>query len=168
MHAGAVVVSLIGAALVLAWRVRETTRPVSTRSIVIPPLGMSTGLLMFAYEPARIPLSWALLAFATGALLLAYPLQRSSRLLRSGDVILLKRSGGFLWILLGLVAIRLAARNYVGQYLNPIKTGSLFFLLAFGMIVRWRSSMFLEYRRLTALAAAPPVAELERPDVGDA
>ena len=29
------------------------------------------------------------------------------------------------------------------------QTGALLFVLAFGMILRWRTRMFLEYRRLT-------------------
>jgi membrane protein CcdC involved in cytochrome C biogenesis len=29
------------------------------------------------------------------------------------------------------------------------QTGALFFVLAFGMILRWRAQMLLEYRKLT-------------------
>ena len=152
--------SLVGAALVMFWRMRETKRPVTTRSIVIPPLGMSTGFSMFVYAPMRIPFGWAVSAFLVGAAFLSYPLIRSSRLVRDGDTIFLRRSRAFLWILLGLVALRVAAREYVGQYISPLQTGSIFFVLAFGMIVVWRVTMLLEYRRLrgessgaTALAA---------------
>lgn len=141
--------SLVGAGAVLAWRHRETQRPVTARKIIIPPLGMSTGLLMFTYPPTRVPLSWALTAFLVGALLLSYPLLHTSTLKRQGDKVVLERSRAFLWILLGLVAVRLIARSYVEDYLDPLQTGALFFLLAFGMIVRWRASMFLAYRALT-------------------
>jgi membrane protein CcdC involved in cytochrome C biogenesis len=144
-----VITSLLGAAAIIAWRVRETQRPVSVRKIVIPPLGMSTGFSMFAYAPTRIPVLWALAAFTIGALVLSYPLVKSSRLVRSGDDVMLERSKAFLWILLGLVAVRFAARSYVEQYVSPLQTGSIFFVLAFGMILRWRVLMYLEYRRLT-------------------
>jgi membrane protein CcdC involved in cytochrome C biogenesis len=31
------------------------------------------------------------------------------------------------------------------------QTGGLFFILAFGMILRWRLNMFFQYRALTAI-----------------
>jgi membrane protein CcdC involved in cytochrome C biogenesis len=142
--------SLVGAAAVFAWRLRETKRPINARKIVIPPLGMSTGFSMFVYPPTRIPLVWALSAFAIGVSLFAYPLIKSSRLVRTADAVMLQRSPAFLWILLGLVIVRVAARSYVENYVSPIQTGSLFFILAFGMIVRWRTQMYFEYRRLIA------------------
>lgn len=155
MQSALVVTSLLGAGAIIAWRLRETTRPVSARSILIPPLGMSTGFGMFAYAPARIPPAWGLLAFLVGASVLAYPMIRSSRLVREGDVIFLRRSRAFLAILLGLVAVRFAAREYIGQYISPLQTGSIFFVLAFGMIVRWRVLMYLEYRRLVRTGPQP-------------
>ena len=145
-----VIASLLGAAAVIAWRFHETATPVSTRKIVIPPLGMSTGFSMFAAPAARIPWTWAAVAFIAGALVLSYPLSRTSTLTREGSVILMKRSKAFLWILLGLVAVRFALRAYVEQYITPIQTGALFFVLAFGMILRWRASMLLQYLRLRA------------------
>jgi membrane protein CcdC involved in cytochrome C biogenesis len=159
-----IVTSLAGAAAVLAWRVRETTRPVTVRKIVLPPLGMSSGFCMFGYPPARIPTLWALSAFAIGALLLSYPLLKSSRLVRRGDVVMLERSKAFLWILLGLVAVRLAARSYVEQYVSPLQTGSIFFIMAFGMIVRWRMLMYREYRQLQASAARNAESESQTAD----
>jgi membrane protein CcdC involved in cytochrome C biogenesis len=146
--------SLIGAALVMAYRVRESTRPITTRKIVIPPVAMSTGFGMFAYPPARIPPLWAAGAFLCGALILSYPLVKTSKLMRVGDLVMLKRSKAFLWILIGLVAIRLALRGYVGQYIDPLQTASLFFVLAFGMIVVWRVRMLIEYRQLVREPAA--------------
>jgi membrane protein CcdC involved in cytochrome C biogenesis len=156
MNTWLLVSSLIGAALVMAYRVRESTRPITTRKIVIPPLGMSTGFCMFLYPGARIPPLWAAGAFVFGALVLSYPLVKTSKLTRVGELVMLRRSKAFLWILVGLVAIRLGLRTYVGQYVDPLQTASLFFVLAFGMIVTWRVRMLLDYRQLVrepALAA---------------
>jgi membrane protein CcdC involved in cytochrome C biogenesis len=149
MNTWLLVSSLIGAALVMAYRMRESTRPITTRKIVIPPLGMSTGFSMFLYPPARISPLWAAAAFALGALVLSYPLVKTSKLTRVGDVVMLRRSRWFIWILVGLVAVRIGLRSYVGQYVDPLQTASLFFVLAFGMIVVWRVRMLLEYRQLT-------------------
>jgi membrane protein CcdC involved in cytochrome C biogenesis len=140
--------TLVGAALVLAWRLRETRRPVSTRSILIPPLAMSTGFSMFLVHDFRVSWAWALGAFAAGAFLLALPLMRSTTLARQGDTIVMQRSRVFLGILLGLVAVRLLLRNYVAHILPARQTAGVFFILAFGMIVRWRAWMWVEYQKL--------------------
>ena len=147
---------LVGAIAVLAWRIRETQRPVSRRSILVPPLAMSTGFAMFLFPGFRVPWPWALGAFLAGALVLAIPLLRSSRLSREGDAIVFRRSRAFLGILLGLVAVRFLLRDYVGHVLPPRQTGAVFFLLAFGMIVRWRVWMLGEYSRLVG---APVLAD---------
>ena len=149
----ALLAPLAGALAVLAWRIRETQRPVTRRSIVIPPLGMSTGLSMFLLPDFRVPWSWAIGAFLAGALLLSIPLVHTSRMTRAGETIVLRRSRAFLVILLGLAALRLLFRDYVGQVLPPKQTAGVFFLLAFGMIVRWRVWMLGEYARLAAAPA---------------
>jgi membrane protein CcdC involved in cytochrome C biogenesis len=148
--------TVLGALGMLAWRVGETRTPVSTRKIVIPPLGMATGFLMFVVPATRVPWSWGLAAFAVGALVFAIPLARTSRLSRVGDAIVMRRSRAFLWILLGLFAVRLALRTWVEQHVTPVQTGTLFFVLAFGMIARWRAGMLLEFRRLRAEGAPAP------------
>ena len=143
-----VLAPIVGGIGVLAWRVHETRRPVSTRKIIIPPLAMSTGFGMFFAPQMRVPWTWALGAFLIGALVLAVPLARTSTLERVGDQVLMRRSKGFILILLGLLALRIALHDYVGHLVSPTQTAALFFILAFGMIVRWRTSLFLQYRRL--------------------
>ena len=140
--------SLVGAAVVLVWRIRETARPATTRSLLIPPLGMATGFSMFVVPQLRVPFVLGLAAFLFGALLLSYPLIHTSRLERQGDVIMLRRSKAFLWILLGLLIVRLALRTYVASIMSPTQTASLFFLLAFGMLLPWRVAMYTRYRAL--------------------
>jgi membrane protein CcdC involved in cytochrome C biogenesis len=148
LHTAAVVSSLVGAAVILVWRVRETRRPVTTASLLAPPLGMSTGFCMFFAPAARVPILWAIGAFIAGAVFFSYPLMRTSELTREGDAVLMRRSKAFLWILLGLVAVRFALRSWVELYVSVIQTGALVFLLAFGMLLPWRVAMYLRYRRL--------------------
>ena len=147
---GASIGALIGLAAVLTWRVREARGPVSLKKIVIPPLGMATGFSMFLVPAFRIPWTWALGAFLAGAVVLAYPLIRTSKLVRQGDVVLMQRSSAFFTVILVLAAIRLLARGYFDSFLTVEQTGGLFFVLAFGMILRWRVRMLLEYREVTA------------------
>ena len=146
---------VVGGLAVLAWRIQETRTPVTAKKILIPPLGMATGFGMFFVPAMRVPWSWAIGAYLIGALLLSYPLARTSSLERSGEVILMRRSNGFLLILLALLVIRLALHPYVGSVMPPKQTAAVFYLLAFGMISRWRAGMYLQYRALTAGAPVP-------------
>ena len=141
--------SLVGLAAVLIWRIREGRSAVSAKKIVIPPLGMATGFSMFIVPAFRIPLAWAGSAFLLGAVALAYPLLRTSRLVRQGDVVMMQRSSAFFAVILVLAAVRILARAYFDTFLTVQQTGALFFVLAFGMILRWRAQMYLEYRKLT-------------------
>ncbi|HTW60474.1 MAG TPA: cytochrome c biogenesis protein CcdC [Terracidiphilus sp.] len=143
-------VALAGLTGILMWRVREGRTAVTARKILIPPVGMATGFSMFLVPAFRVPWSWALIAFLLGAVALAYPLLLTSRLERTGESIMMKRSGAFFAVVIVLFAIRYFARGYFGRLLTMEQTGGLFFILAFGMILRWRLSMFFEYRALTA------------------
>ena len=143
------VTSIAGLAGILVWRVREGRSAVTMRKLLIPPFGMATGFSMFVVPIFRIPLSWAVAAFLIGAVLLAFPLLKTSSLERVGDVIMMKRSGAFFSVVIGLAAIRYLARGYFDNYLSIEQTGGLFFILAFGMILRWRLSMFMQFRALT-------------------
>ncbi|MGA2250620.1 CcdC family protein [Terracidiphilus sp.] len=143
------IVSLIGLAGVMTWRVREGRTAVTIRKIVIPPLGMSTGFCMFIVPAFRVPWAWAGIAFLAGAILLAWPLVATSRLIRDGDVIMMQRSGAFFAVIVALALIRFLARSYLDSVMTLEQTGGLFFILAFGMIVRWRVRMLMEYRALT-------------------
>ena len=149
---GTVAGAVVGLLAVIAWRIREAQGTVSIRKIVIPPMGMATGFSMFIVPAFRIPWAWAAVAFAVGAVVLAYPLLATSRLVRQGDAIMMQRSSAFFTVILALAAVRLLARGYFDKLLTVEQTGALFFVLAFGMILRWRVSMLREYLKLTGEA----------------
>jgi membrane protein CcdC involved in cytochrome C biogenesis len=149
MNGISVLASVVGLAAVLAWRIREGRTTVTIRKILIPPLGMATGFSMFMVPAFRIPWGWAACAFLIGAVGLAYPLLASSRLVRDGETILMQRSKTFFLIVVALAVARILARGYIDTMMTLNQTAGLFFVLAFGMILRWRLSMFFEYRRLT-------------------
>jgi membrane protein CcdC involved in cytochrome C biogenesis len=145
----AILGSVAGLIAVITWRVRESRSPVSTKKIVLPPLGMATGFSMFFVPSLRLPWTWGVAAFLVGALGLAYPLVKTTRLAREGDVIMMKRSAAFFSVIIALAAIRLLARGYLDHILSVEQSGSLLFVLAFGMILHWRARMYFDYRRLT-------------------
>jgi membrane protein CcdC involved in cytochrome C biogenesis len=148
------IVSLIGLAGVMAWRIREGRTAVTIRKIVIPPLGMSTGFSMFIVPAFRVPWAWAGIAFLLGAILLAWPLLATSRLILENGIIKMQRSGVFFTVIVVLALVRFLARTYLDKAMTLEQTGGLFFILAFGMIVRWRLRMLMEYRALSAELAA--------------
>ncbi|MFC0335048.1 CcdC family protein [Paenibacillus sepulcri] len=147
-HSASIILTLISGIAVLFLRLRASNRPTTMRKIIIPPIGMSTGFLMFVVPVTRIPWSWALIAFAAGGLLFAYPLIRTSALERSGETIVLRRSKTFIFILLGLLVVRLLLHDVVEQSITIPQTGGLFFILAFGMILVWRIAMLRAYIKL--------------------
>jgi membrane protein CcdC involved in cytochrome C biogenesis len=110
---------------------------------------------MFVVPGFRVPWTWALAAFAIGALLLAEPLIRTSRLTLAGDAVMMHRSRAFFLVVIVLAVVRFAARGYLDKLITYQQSAGLFFILAFGMILRWRVNMYLEYRRVTAAAAVP-------------
>ena len=152
-----VIAAVLGFCGVMIWRIREGRSPVTVRKIIIPPLGMSTGFSMFIVPAFRIPWAWAIIAFAIGALVLAYPLIRTSRLdwHQDGETVMMRRSAAFFVVVVVLAVVRFAAKGYLDRYISLEQTGGLFFILAFGMILRWRVSMLMEYRRLTATTPQP-------------
>ena len=141
--------AIVGFFAVLAWRIREGRSAVTLRKIVIPPLGMATGFCMFVVPAFRVSWAWALGAFVIGALVLAYPLVRTSRLTLVENEVMMHRSASFFAVMVALAVIRIAAHSYLDRFITVQQTAGLFFVLAFGMVLRWRMSMLFEYRRLT-------------------
>ena len=120
-----ILVSLAGLVAVTTWRLREARTAVSLRKIVIPPLGMATGFCMFFVPAFRIPWAWAGLAFLIGAVALAWPLLLTTRLIRQGDAVMMKRSSAFLAVILVLAAIRFFARGFFDTLLTAQQTAAL-------------------------------------------
>ena len=155
-------VSLAGLAGVLVWRVREGRTAVTMKKIVMPPVGMATGFCMFIVPAFRVPWIWGLGAFVVGVIVFAYPLLLTSDLHLQSGVIMMKRSSAFFAVIIVLAAVRYLARGYFDRFMSLEQTGALFYLLAFGMILRWRAKLFFAYRALTnglALGATPATEE---------
>ena len=139
---------------VLIWRVREGRTAVTIREnyysaiwygnrvFHVPGTGLSSAS---HYGP------WWL--FWQGQFCWPIPLLATSRLQREGDAIMMKRSGAFFAVVVVLAIVRYAARGYLDSIMSVDQTAGLFFVLAFGMILRWRMSMLIEFRALTTCTA---------------
>jgi membrane protein CcdC involved in cytochrome C biogenesis len=155
------IVSLVGLAGVLAWRVREGRTAVTMKKIVMPPIGMATGFCMFFVPQCRVPFLWGIGALLVGAVVLAFPLLLTSDLHLQNGVVMMKRSGAFFSVIIVLAVVRYLARGYFDRFLSLEQTGALFYLLAFGMILRWRLKLVLAYR---ALAREPAFSAATTPE----
>ncbi|MFO0650105.1 MAG: cytochrome c biogenesis protein CcdC [Polyangiales bacterium] len=160
-HSLLLMTPIAGAIVVMSWRMRETNAAVTAR-IVDPPLAMSTGFFMRSWRCRRgCRGAGRRRRWLTGALVPSWPLARSSKLTRVGDEIRMVRSRAFLGILVGLVVVLASPRGYLETVISPLQTGSIFFLLAFGMIARWRAGMYAEFQRLRAAPVTDDARDVE-------
>lgn len=150
-----VMLIVMGTSMVIL-RIRATKKPTNAKKILIPPLGMSTGFLMFLFPPTRIPWSWAVLAFLVGMIFLAIPLIITSRFHIVDGEIYLKKSRAFVFILLILLSVRIGLHSYIEQHISIMETAGLFFILAFGMLLPWRLAMYQQYRKLAKQIDSEP------------
>lgn len=129
---------------VIFWRNKETKTPLYLKKIIIPPIMMSTGALMFVFPYFRLGGSEIIESVLVGAvfsILLLVTTKYESR----GDDLYVKPSKLFPVILVGLLIIRTVMKQILSVNTTPGEIGGMFFLLAFTMIVIWRSSMLNKY-----------------------
>ncbi|WP_227521889.1 CcdC family protein [Bacillus solitudinis] len=146
-----VVISTIGAVcmaiIVMIIRLKATKRPASIKKIVLPPLFMSSGFLMFLYEPARPATLQVAEALAVGIIFSLFLIKTSKFEIRENQIYL-RRSKAFIFILIGLLLIRIIFKIVMGDMIEIEELAGMFFLLAYGMILPWRISMFISFRKL--------------------
>ncbi|XJZ28608.1 CcdC family protein [Bacillota bacterium Lsc_1132] len=146
-----VVVSSVGAALmavfVLFVRLKAAKKPASIKKIVLPPIFMSTGALMYIFPEFRLTPMEIVEAVIVGMLFSIF-LVKTSKFEIQGNDIYLKRSKAFVFILIGLLIIRIVAKSILSTSIDYKQLGGMFFLLAYSMIVPWRIAMYLNYKKL--------------------
>lgn len=126
-------------------RQRASARPLSLKKIVIPPVMMSTGALMYVFPYFRlsgVEILEALIMGLAFSLLLVF----TTRYEEKNDELYVKPSKWFVGILFGLLILRLGLKSILSLSISPGEIGGMFFLLAFIMIVVWRLSMLVKYR----------------------
>lgn len=134
------------AVIVFNFRMKETREPVTTKKIIIPPLAMSTGFLQFVIPAFHITWTEAGEAFLVGIMFSIF-LIMTSKFEIKGNHVYLVRSKAFIFIIIGLFAIRLALKWYIGSTISIFETSSLFFIVAFGMILPWRLAMLVLFNK---------------------
>jgi membrane protein CcdC involved in cytochrome C biogenesis len=140
------VIAILMASFILFIRMRAAKKPVSKKKILLPPLFMSTGFLMFLHPLFHVEIKYVIVAFLIGCAL-SIILIKTSKFEQVDQEVYLKRSKLFIVIILSFVIVRLILRSYVNQYITLFETSSLFFILAFGMILPWRIAMYTTYKK---------------------
>lgn len=127
-------------------RIKASKKPANIKKILLPPIMMTSGFLMFIVPQTRPTILEAIGAFLVGCLFSIFLIKTSKFEVRGNDIYL-KRSKSFIFILLGLLVIRTAMKYFVGGEISIGQTGGVFFILAFGMIAPWRIGMLYGYKK---------------------
>lgn len=146
-----VVVTSIGAVgmalLALFIRMKAAKKPTNAKKILLPPVFMSTGALMYIFPEFRLTASEIMEAVMIG-LLFSILLIKTSKFEIKEQNIYLKRSRAFVFILLGLLVVRIVGKLVLSSSFDYGELSGMFFLLAFSMIVPWRVAMYRNYQKL--------------------
>jgi membrane protein CcdC involved in cytochrome C biogenesis len=146
-----VVISSIGAVFMgifaLFVRMKAAKKPTNVKKIILPPVFMSSGALMYVVPEFRLtPLE--IVEVVIVGMLFSILLIKTSKFEIRENEIYLKRSKAFMYILVGLLIVRLALKSILSTTIDFGELSGMFFLLAFSMIVPWRVAMYLDYKKL--------------------
>ncbi|MBA2876432.1 CcdC family protein [Thermaerobacillus caldiproteolyticus] len=141
------IIAVCMAVFILFVRLKASKRPTNARKIILPPIFMSTGALMFLDPPFRVTKGELLEAIVLGAFFSIFLIKTSKFEIKDGHIYL-KRSKAFVWILISLLVIRLGLKSYLGRTIDYRQLSGMFYLLAFSMIVPWRVAMYISYKKL--------------------
>ncbi|MFS0782144.1 CcdC family protein [Bacillus sp. 1P06AnD] len=141
------IIAIVMAVSVMLVRMKASTKPVSSKKIILPPIFMSSGALMFIFPFFRVTGGEILEALLVGMFFSLFLIKTSKFEIKDNEVFM-KRSKAFVFILIGLVLIRLVAKLMLSNSIDVGQLSGMFWLLAFGMIVPWRVAMYVQYKKL--------------------
>lgn len=144
---GSTVMAVIMGTIMMTLRSKAAKKPANAKKIILPPLFMSTGALMFVFEFFRVPPLQIIEALGVGLLFSTVLIWTSKFEVKDGDIYL-KQSKAFVFILVGLLVVRLIVKLILSSTIDVGELSGMFWLLAFGMIVPWRIAMLLQFKKL--------------------
>ncbi|MBS8263668.1 cytochrome c biogenesis protein CcdC [Mesobacillus boroniphilus] len=141
-------VGAIGMAIFVTFmRMKAAKKPASAKKIILPPIFMSTGALMFIFPMFRVHFLQIIEALTVGMLFSILLIKTSEFEVRDQEIFL-KRSKAFVFILIGLLIVRVIAKLVLSSSIDVGELSGMFWILAFGMIVPWRVAMYLQFKKL--------------------
>src|SRR5699024_2463412 len=141
------VVAIGMATLMIFVRMKAAERPTSVKRIIIPPLMMSTGCFMFIFPEFRLSAIQTIEAVTVGIIFSILLIKSSTMRIEKGHIYL-SPSKYFIFILFGLLGLRVIFKLIIGSYISFGETSGMFFILALAMIFTWRLSMLIQFKRL--------------------
>lgn len=144
---GSTLLALFMGTMAAIVRSKAAKRPVSVKTIILPPIFMSTGALMFIFEEFRVAPLQIVEAIGIGMLFSIVLIRTTNFEIRDNEIFI-KRSKAFVYILFGLLIIRLIGKLLLSNTIDIGEIGGMFWILAFGMIVPWRIAMLVKYKKL--------------------
>lgn len=102
---------------------------------------------MFLLPIFRISMLEVLEVLVVGALFSIFLIKSTTFEIRQ-DKIYVIPSKAFIFILIGLLIVRLIIKQIIGSTISFGETSGMFFLLAYGMILTWRLDMLVRYIQL--------------------
>nr|WP_046174902.1 cytochrome c biogenesis protein CcdC [Domibacillus indicus] len=142
-------------------RMRAAKKPASAKKIIMPPLFMSTGALMFLFPMFRVTGLELLEAAAVGCVFSILLIKTSNFEIRGQDIYL-KRSKAFPVILMTLLVVRIVGKLVLATAIDIGELGGMFFILAFSMILPWRIAMYKKYILLKRQLSGRSIAITEK------
>ena len=133
--------------LALVVRMKAAKKPTNALKIILPPVFMSSGALMYVVPQFRLT-GMEILEVVILGMLFSILLIKTSKFEIRENEIYLKRSKAFIYILAGLLVVRIGLKTILSATIDYGELSGMFFLLAFSMIVPWRIAMYLDYKKL--------------------
>lgn len=147
MLVGSTVAVIFMGIMMMIIRSKSAKKPASAKKIIIPPIAMSSGALMFCFDYFRVPFPQVMEAVIAGIVFSTVLIATSKFEIVDEDVYL-KPSKAFFFILIGLLIIRTVAKVYLSGSFHLGELGGMFWILAFSMILPWRIAMLIQYKKL--------------------
>ena len=144
---GSTVMAIIMGTFVMFVRMRASKKPTNEKKIIIPPIAMSTGALMFLFPEFRVHPMQILEAAVVGMLFSTILIATSKFEVKEQDIYL-KRSKAFVFILVGLLVVRVVAKVVLSSSIDVGELAGMFWILAFAMLVPWRIAMLVQFKKV--------------------
>ncbi|WP_251549235.1 CcdC family protein [Neobacillus muris] len=141
------IVAVLMGVTVIFVRLKASNKPTNAKKIIMPPFFMATGAFMYVIPQFRLTPAEIIEAIVLGMFFSIF-LIKTSKFEIQGNDIYLKRSKAFVFILIGLLVIRIALKSVLSATIDVGQLSGMFFLLAFSMIVPWRVAMYRNYLKL--------------------
>lgn len=144
---GSTLLALCMGIFVMFMRIKGQKKPVSAKKILIPPIAMSSGALMFIFPEFRLTPLEIVEAVIVGMVFSTVLIATSKFEIRDNEIYM-KRSKLFFFIIVALLIIRTVWKSALSNSFEPGELAGMFWLLAFSMLCPWRIAMFIKYKKI--------------------